>query len=152
MTRSTNRLTRRSICACATNWSTRATVHTSRHIRCRHTVRIKSGKHSLLMVSSGFWKLLLTFSVRYRCINKSLCSYYVLYVYVSLFIYTWNYSDIANFGYVYHTNGSEWRHGSKPRYFCSLNLSLTITANLHHNPNWPNQTLTLNYKTLSAPK
>ena len=30
-------------------------------------------------------------------------------------------------GYVSHINGSEWRHGSKPKSFSTLNLTLTLT-------------------------
>ena len=33
----------------------------------------------------------------------------------------------ANFRYASHINGSELRHGSKPKSFCTLNLTLTLT-------------------------
>ena len=35
-----------------------------------------------------------------------------------------------HFWYVSHINGSEWRHGSKPKYFCIPNLTFTITLTL----------------------
>ena len=52
-----------------------------------------------------------------------------------------------NIRYVSHINGSEWRHGSKTKYFCTLNLTLTliftITLTLTLTLTNPNVTLTL---------
>ena len=52
--------------------------------------------------------------------------------------------------YVSHINGSEWRHGSKIKYFCILNLTFTITLTL--NNSWPWLTLTVTLKALDALK
>ena len=58
----------------------------------------------------------------------------------------------AIFRYAFHKHGSEWRHGSKPKYFCTLNITLTPTITNHHipnpNPN-SNQLLTLTCKITS---
>ena len=58
------------------------------------------------------------------------------------------------FGYVSHINGCEWRHGSKPKFFCILNLTLTLTFTLILTNSWPytNQSLTVTSKAIDALK
>ena len=50
-------------------------------------------------------------------------------------------------------NGSECRHGSKPKYFFTLNLTLTLTFTITLKPTPdPNQPLTVTLKALDALK
>ena len=57
------------------------------------------------------------------------------------FIWWWHVA--AKFWYVSHINSSEWRHGSKTKYFCTLNPTFTITLTLTLTLTNPNVTLSL---------